>query len=154
MEILTGSDLTSANLTGVTYCNTLMPDGGVKNPHKGLCPGQSTPPAPGAPIPLPATSPFYGAINALINGHQVAAGSVVNSCKIQAYTKCPGAKLANSDLQGGFLGYATLDKANLSGSNFYLGSMAFAHANQTNFTGIQLGTTPAVNTIIGRPRPR
>jgi uncharacterized protein YjbI with pentapeptide repeats len=98
----TGSDLTGANLTGVTYCNTLMPDGSVKNPHKGLCPQQSTPPAPGAPVPLPSGSPFYGAINALINGHQVGAGSVVSGCKFQAYTKCPEAKLANSDLQGGF----------------------------------------------------
>ena len=98
---LTGSDLTGANLTGVTYCNTLMPDGSVKNPHKGICPGQTPPAATGNPIPLPASNVFYGAINALINGTQLSAGSKINGCTIQAYTKCPGAKLPNAHLQGG-----------------------------------------------------
>lgn len=37
---LTGSILTGANLSGAVYCNTLMPDGTVKVPYKGLCPKQ------------------------------------------------------------------------------------------------------------------
>ena len=78
-----------------------------------------------------SSNAFYGAINALLNGSQLSAGSKINGCKIEAYTKCAGAKLPNTHLQGGFLGYATSNKANLSGSNFYLGSIAYGRADRS-----------------------
>lgn len=37
---LTGSKLDGADLTDADYCNTIIPDGTVKNPTDGLCPGQ------------------------------------------------------------------------------------------------------------------
>jgi uncharacterized protein YjbI with pentapeptide repeats len=37
---LTGASLDGANLAGADFCNTLMPDGSVRNPSAGLCPNQ------------------------------------------------------------------------------------------------------------------
>ncbi|WP_168770930.1 pentapeptide repeat-containing protein [Glaciibacter flavus] len=144
---LTGSTLTGANLHGAVYCNTLMPNGHVKNPKKGLCPGQATSPSdPSAkPIPLPASNVFYPAINALINGKQLVSGSKIGGCAIQAYTQCRAAKLAQEDLQGAFLAYSSLQNADLSGAKFFVGSMAFARAEGVDMSGIQLGGTAAVN---------
>ena len=143
---LTGSDLTGANLTGASFCNTLMPNGSVRNPRMGLCPGQASPAqSKGQPIVLRASSPFFGAVYSLLYGKQLAAGGIVNGCKIQAYTTCPNASLREADLQGAFLGYAKLDGADVSGVNFYLGSIAFGHASRANFTGSELGATAVVD---------
>jgi uncharacterized protein YjbI with pentapeptide repeats len=141
---LTGSTLDGAILRGVKFCNTVMPDGKVRNPQKGECPGQAPPAQPGKPVRLPSDNVFYPAIHALLTGHQIHAGTVVRGCRIEAYTKCPGAKLNDADLQGAFLAYATMDKASLAGANFFLGSIAFGNANNANWKSIDLGATSAV----------
>lgn len=46
---LTGATLTGADLTDAQYCNTIMPDGSVKAPQEGLCPGQHEPTATPSP---------------------------------------------------------------------------------------------------------
>ncbi len=143
---LTGSTLDGARLDGASFCNTLMPNGTVRSPRKGLCPGQrATEPLSGPPLSVPASSPYFGAISALVFGTQAQAGTKVNGCRIQAFVTCTGAHLANADLQGGFLGYAKLDRADLSGANFYLGSIAFGQANNARLKDIRLGGTAAVN---------
>ena len=40
---LTGATIKGADFKGATYCNTVMPNGSVKKPQKGLCPGQDEP---------------------------------------------------------------------------------------------------------------
>jgi uncharacterized protein YjbI with pentapeptide repeats len=49
---LTGAKLRGAKRDGAKYCNTLMPDGSVKNPFNGVCPGQADP-APTKLVPVP-----------------------------------------------------------------------------------------------------
>lgn len=46
---LTGATLTGADLTDAQYCNTVMPNGSVKAPQEGLCPGQQEPKATPSP---------------------------------------------------------------------------------------------------------
>ena len=46
---LSGARLGGADLRGAIFCKTLMPDGKVRAPRKGLCPGQrGAKPPPGA----------------------------------------------------------------------------------------------------------
>jgi hypothetical protein len=61
----------------------------------------------------------------------------------EANTKCVGGNLGGRSLQGGFLAYSNIDKANLSGSSFYLGSTAFcARAKNAVFDRIGLVRPP------------
>ena len=49
---------------------------------------------------LHAGSPFFPAVYALEHGHQVASGTTVRGCVVQAFTTCKQAKLRGADLQG------------------------------------------------------
>ena len=142
----TGSRMGGVDLKGAHFCNTLLPSGKVIAPRKGLCPGQIRPGPTGAePIPVAAGSPLYPAISALQNGTQVQAGERVRGCVIEAFTKCRGADLKGTSLQGGFLAYADLNGADLRGVNFQLGSVAFGNAAKAKLDGAALGATSIVN---------
>ena len=46
-------------------------------------------------VVLQPSSPYYVAALKLETGKQIAAGTVIGGCTINAYAKCPNAKLAN-----------------------------------------------------------
>jgi uncharacterized protein YjbI with pentapeptide repeats len=138
----TGSRFGGVNLRGARFCNTLMPNGNVRNPHEGLCPGQIRPGPPDAkPITVTDDNPVFPAAYALQAGTQVQSGTRVRGCRIEAFTKCPGARLSGKSLQGGFLAYADLRHAHLDRTNFQLGSLAFGRARGADFDRAKLGAT-------------
>ncbi|UZF55286.1 pentapeptide repeat-containing protein [Gordonia polyisoprenivorans] len=141
-------------------------------------PRPANPAVPGGTIMVPPDNPYY---TLLVEGTQptVKYGQDVNGCVVKPSTSCANADLSGAVLRGASFHYADLTGANLSGAavafagftyasmanadlsnttltgvslNEILGSIAFGHADQADFSQIQLGGNAAVNASMNGAR--
>ncbi len=143
---LTGADLTDAKLDHAIYCQTVMPDGTIRNPQPSPEAAVNTcghPVAAGAaPITINYQSPYYALVLEYDTPY-VETGSTVGGCKLVAHTDCSGANLAGKPLIGVIMPFARLERTDFSAGDLTdltidLATASGAHLRSVKLNGASL----------------
>lgn len=121
----------TASFKGAKLCNTVMPDGRLKNKSK-TCRSN--------PGKLPSFNvvwynPFYDAVKP---GTPVTFGQKVDGCKLKPYSICNDLKIKHTNLYNANLSYAKLLKTNFSHSDVRDVNFNFTDAREANFSHANL----------------
>lgn len=138
---LTGADLTDAKLDDAVYCQTVMPDGTIRNPQPSPEVAVNTcgkPVAAGdAPITIDDQNPYFSLVLEYATPY-VETGSTVSGCKLVAHTDCSGANLAGHSLVGVIMPYAKLERTDFSGGDLTELTIGLAKAAGANMRSVKL----------------
>ncbi len=140
---LTGVDLTDAKLDDAVYCQTVMPDGTIRNPQPSPEVAVNTcgkPVAAGdAPITIDDQNPYFALVLEYATPY-VATGSTVAGCKLVAHTDCSEADLAGHPLVGVTMTmpYAKLERTDFSGGDLTELTIGLAKAAGANMRSVKL----------------
>ncbi len=138
---LTGADLTDARLDHAVFCQTVMPDGSVRNPQPSpevavrTC-GTSAK-AGAAPITINDQNPYFPLVLEYATPY-VTTGITVAGCKLAPRTRCSNADLAGRPLTGVIMPYARLVGTNFSRGDLTALTIDFAIARRANLRKVKL----------------
>ncbi|MEZ5207637.1 MAG: pentapeptide repeat-containing protein [Acidimicrobiales bacterium] len=137
----TGADLTDATLDGAVFCQTVMPDGTIRNPQPSAETAVETCGAAVAagdePLTINDENPYYPLVVAYSTPY-VETGSVVAGCTVVARTECAGSDFAGQSLFGVIMPYANLENADFAGGNLDQITLDLAMARGANLSGVTL----------------
>ncbi len=146
---LTGADLSGANLRGAVFCQTVMPDGTIRNPQPSASAAMNHcghPVAGGhAPITIDDTNPYFPLALAYTTPF-VPTGSTFGGCALRVHARCPGADLKHRIMTGIVAPYSRLPRADLSNANLVSLIMDDAAWNSAKLASITFYSGSAAGT--------
>ncbi len=140
---LTGADLRGARLDHAVFCQTVMPDGTIRNPQPSPSVAVRTCGKPviarGAPITINDQNPYYPLVLEYTTPY-VATGTTVMGCRLVAHTRCSGEDLSGRPLIGVIMPYARLVRTDFSGADLTALTIDFVHARRANLRNATLNS--------------
>jgi uncharacterized protein YjbI with pentapeptide repeats len=138
---LTGADLAGANLDDVTFCQTTMPDGVVRNPQPSAAAAVARCGHPaadsGPPLVVTDANPYFAlALN--YDTPYLSAGTLIDGCRLMARASCPRADLSHRNLNGAVIPFAQMHSTSFANSSMIAAVLDRVDGQDANLSGIDL----------------
>ncbi len=124
------ADLRGARLAGAKFCDTIMPDGHLRD-RRHTCPAPSKHPR-GPTISIPPGAAPYTVLKESGEAPQLP-GARIHGCVIAPSSVCPDGNLRGAHIRAAFLSYARFLGANFRGADLALGNLSFARLRGADF---------------------